>query len=297
MISPTIFFNLVLGVIGALQVFDVALRRDQGRPGLRDLVLSRCTSTSKAFEYFDMGYASALAWLFFIVLFVFTYVQFRLRAAGSTTPASGAADGSRSRSRARSRTARARRRGRVTAQHGGLYLLLSVLGSCRCSRSSGPSSARSRRSPSSTSSRPRSGRPSRSFVENYAEILTRVPFARWLWNTLLRDGPGADRHGALGLAGRLLVRAVPLPGRDLFFLVTLGTLMLPDEVTLIPQYLLFKQARLARHLPAADRAVLVRRRRLQHLPAAPVLHDDPARPRRGGPDRRRELPGAIFWRS
>jgi len=31
------------------------------------------------------------------------------------------------------------------------------------------------------------------------------------------------------------------PGRDLFFMVTLGTLMLPVEVTLIPQYLLFKQ--------------------------------------------------------
>ena len=30
-----------------------------------------------AFEYFNMGYASALAWLFLLVLLAFTYVQFR----------------------------------------------------------------------------------------------------------------------------------------------------------------------------------------------------------------------------
>src|SRR5207248_577381 len=46
---------------------------------------------------------------------------------------------------------------------------------------------------------------------------------------------------------------------------------------------------LARHARAADRAALVRRRPVLHLPAAAVLPDDPARLRRGGQDRWREL--------
>ena len=39
---------------------------------------SRCTSTSNAFEYFKMGYGSALAWIFVVILLVFTYFQLGL---------------------------------------------------------------------------------------------------------------------------------------------------------------------------------------------------------------------------
>ena len=80
------------------------------------------------------------------------------------------------------------------------------------------------------------------------------------------------------------------PGRDLFFIVTLEHDDAAGRGHADPAVPALQPARLARHVPAADRAVLVRRRRLQHLPAAPVLHDDPARPRRGGPDRRRRAP-------
>ena len=132
------------------------------------------------------------------------------------------------------------------------------------------------------------------FVENYVEIWTRVPFGRWLWNTAFVT--------VLSLIGTVISASLVAysfarfryPGRDFIFLVTLGTLMLPVEVTLIPQYLLFKDLGLARHVPAADRADLARRRRVQHLPDAPVHHDDPVRPRRGGPDRRRAS-WRVFW--
>jgi len=76
MISPTIFFNLVLGIIFALRTFDVALVATNGGPARATWFLS-LHIYQNAFVSFDMGYASALSWLFFILLFGFTYLQFR----------------------------------------------------------------------------------------------------------------------------------------------------------------------------------------------------------------------------
>jgi ABC-type glycerol-3-phosphate transport system permease component len=78
------------------------------------------------------------------------------------------------------------------------------------------------------------------FVENYQEVLTRVPFALWMWNTFFVT--------VMALIGTVLSASLVAysfarfryPGRDALFMLTLGTLMLPVEVTLIPQYLLFK---------------------------------------------------------
>ena len=75
MLTPTIFFNMVLGVIGALRVFSAAFVATQGGPAYSTWFYALHIYT-RAFQYFEMGYASALAWIFFFVLFVFTYVQF-----------------------------------------------------------------------------------------------------------------------------------------------------------------------------------------------------------------------------
>ncbi len=75
MLTPTIFFNTVLGVIGALRVFAAAFVATQGGPAYATWFYS-LHIYSKAFRYFEMGYASALAWIFFLILFAFTYVQF-----------------------------------------------------------------------------------------------------------------------------------------------------------------------------------------------------------------------------
>jgi multiple sugar transport system permease protein len=77
MLTPTIFFNLVLGIIFALRTFDVAFVATNGGPARATWFLS-LHIYQNAFVSFDMGYASALAWLFFIVLFGFTYLQFRM---------------------------------------------------------------------------------------------------------------------------------------------------------------------------------------------------------------------------
>jgi len=77
MISPTIFFNLVLGIIGALQVFTTAYITTAGGPGRATWFFALHIYTH-AFEYFDMGYASALSWCMFLILMVFTVIQLRL---------------------------------------------------------------------------------------------------------------------------------------------------------------------------------------------------------------------------
>jgi multiple sugar transport system permease protein len=78
MITPTIFFNLVLGVIASFSVFTVAYVATQGGPA-RATYFYVYHIFSRGFQDFDMGYASALAWIFFLILLIFTAVQFRLQ--------------------------------------------------------------------------------------------------------------------------------------------------------------------------------------------------------------------------
>lgn len=76
MISPATYFNLVLGTIGALKVFELAFLTTQGGPSYATwFYMLQLYQT--AFEDFDMGYASALAWIFLIVVIGLTYLQVR----------------------------------------------------------------------------------------------------------------------------------------------------------------------------------------------------------------------------
>jgi multiple sugar transport system permease protein len=77
MLSPTVFFNLVLGVIGALQVFASALVASRGGPAYATWFYALHIYT-EAFVNFKMGYAAALAWIFFLIVLAITYVQVRL---------------------------------------------------------------------------------------------------------------------------------------------------------------------------------------------------------------------------
>jgi len=78
LISPTIFFNVVISVIGALSVFSVAYIGTQGGPAYATYFYVYHLYTS-AFQYSLMGYASALAWIFLIIVLVLTAIQFRLQ--------------------------------------------------------------------------------------------------------------------------------------------------------------------------------------------------------------------------
>ena len=74
MISPTFFFNLVLGVIGALKVFTTAFVATQGGPSYATWFFA-LHIYQQAFAFFKMGYGSALAWIFVVILLIFTYAQ------------------------------------------------------------------------------------------------------------------------------------------------------------------------------------------------------------------------------
>lgn len=82
--------------------------------------------------------------------------------------------------------------------------------------------------------------PSQIVWQNYADAVTKIPFWRYLWNTSYITG--------LSIAGKVIsIMLVAFAfarlrwwGRDSMFLLMLSTMMLPPHVTLIPQFILFK---------------------------------------------------------
>jgi len=76
MISPTILFNVVTGLIGSFQYFAQAYIMTQGGPGDTTLMYALYLYRN-AFEYFKMGYGSALAWFMLVVILLCTYLIMR----------------------------------------------------------------------------------------------------------------------------------------------------------------------------------------------------------------------------
>jgi len=76
LLSPTMFFVIVINVISSFQVFDQAYVLTGGGPG-------NATNTlvyyiyNNAFQWFKMGYASAIAWILFAIIFLVTFIQFK----------------------------------------------------------------------------------------------------------------------------------------------------------------------------------------------------------------------------
>lgn len=77
LITPTIFFILVTNLIEVLQVFAEPYIMTRGGPANSTLTLVMYLY-QKGFQRYQMGYASALAWLAFGIIFAITTVQFRV---------------------------------------------------------------------------------------------------------------------------------------------------------------------------------------------------------------------------
>ncbi len=71
MLTPVIFFNLVMGVIGAFQYFTNAYIITAGGPDDSTMFYALYLF-NRAWKYLDMGYASAMAWILFLVVVVLT---------------------------------------------------------------------------------------------------------------------------------------------------------------------------------------------------------------------------------
>lgn len=76
-ISPTTFFVSVTGTIGALQNFDQVYVMTRGGPAYSSATYMLYVYVT-GFQYFQMGYASAMAWLLALVVLAVTWVQFKL---------------------------------------------------------------------------------------------------------------------------------------------------------------------------------------------------------------------------
>jgi len=77
LLTPTIFFNTVLGIIGALQTFAAAFVATEGGPGFATWFYS-LHIWKHSFDYWNMGYGAALAWFFAIIIVSLTIFQMRL---------------------------------------------------------------------------------------------------------------------------------------------------------------------------------------------------------------------------
>ncbi len=82
MLSPTLFFNLVMAIIGSFQSFDTAYIISTARAGtagdpLKSTLFYMIYVYREGFSNLRMGYASALAWILFIIIMVMTLLVLR----------------------------------------------------------------------------------------------------------------------------------------------------------------------------------------------------------------------------
>jgi ABC-type sugar transport system permease subunit len=78
LITPALFFALIIGVINTLQLFDPIYIMTAGGPADATRTLGYYIY-STGFERLEMGYAAALSWILFVLIMLFTLVQWRLQ--------------------------------------------------------------------------------------------------------------------------------------------------------------------------------------------------------------------------
>ncbi len=78
LVTPSIFFCLIMALINAFQLFpQVQIMTEGGPNGATQVMVERIYTYG--FSYFKMGYASAYSWLLFVIIFVLTMIQMRLQ--------------------------------------------------------------------------------------------------------------------------------------------------------------------------------------------------------------------------
>lgn len=80
MITPIIFFDLVTSLIGSFQVFQEAYVMSQNGTGgpANSMLFFNLHMWNKAFVNFEMGYAMAMSWILFLIVFVITLINLKL---------------------------------------------------------------------------------------------------------------------------------------------------------------------------------------------------------------------------
>jgi multiple sugar transport system permease protein len=86
--------------------------------------------------------------------------------------------------------------------------------------------------------------PSQPRWENYARVWSVVPFSRYLLNSVIVSGSITLLHLLVASLSAFAFARLNFPGRDKLFLLYLATLMVPGQVTMIPNFILIKLLRL-----------------------------------------------------
>ena len=76
MISPTIFFNLILQIINGFRAFTESYIITDGEP-MDSTLFYVLNLYRRAFNYFDMGYSSAMAWVLVAIIAIFAGIIFK----------------------------------------------------------------------------------------------------------------------------------------------------------------------------------------------------------------------------
>lgn len=76
LLSPTTFFILIMSIIHSFQVFVAVFIMTQGGPGTSTSVLTFYIYQA-GFSFYKMGYASAMAWVLFVFIFIITAIQWQ----------------------------------------------------------------------------------------------------------------------------------------------------------------------------------------------------------------------------
>lgn len=78
LLSPTVFFTLIISLINSFQVFDQVWIMTQGGPaGATSVLVEQIINNS--FRYGRMGYAATLSWVLFLIIFLVTIFQTRMQ--------------------------------------------------------------------------------------------------------------------------------------------------------------------------------------------------------------------------
>jgi multiple sugar transport system permease protein len=79
MLTPVIFFNLIIGIIGSFQIFTAAFVATEGKGGPNNATLFYVLYIYRqGWQFARMGYASALAWVLFVFVLLLTLLQFKM---------------------------------------------------------------------------------------------------------------------------------------------------------------------------------------------------------------------------
>ena len=80
LLTPYIFYNLVVGMINSLQIFEpiFVLYRDN-QPLVPSAISMVYYLWQKSFSHFEIGYGSAISWVILVIILIVTVIQFRLQ--------------------------------------------------------------------------------------------------------------------------------------------------------------------------------------------------------------------------